>query len=78
MNNKNSICRQLLLENSETKSSLKTENSENDYEIRKTLQDSLLDSISEGSEKNLIQKVPVLCCSPARHSNKTVELSRSL
>ena len=58
------------LDEEETKYSLKTESIAFNESVLNDFQDSLTDSISEGSESNFIQKVPVLSCAPTKHSKQ--------
>ena len=56
------------LDEEETKYSLKTESVTNEESEIHDFHDSLTDSISEGTETNFIQKIPILACVPTRHS----------
>lgn len=56
------------LDEEETKYSLKTESITFNESVFNDFHDSITDSISEGTETNFIQKVPVLACAPNRHN----------
>ena len=60
------------LDEEETKYSLKTESITFNESVLNDFHDSLTDSISEGTETNFIQKVPVLPCAPTRHNKQDI------
>lgn len=79
MNPKNQLRKKVLQEEIDHKSLLKTNsNTLNDSDLNENFNDSILDSISEGTENTLIQKIPVLSCAPARHSDKSNEINKAL